>query len=266
MTKLECLPFVEYKHTLAALNKLSMGFFNRDSGSRGGAGFGGGRSSGVFGGKKFGGGRGGFGGGRSGGFGGGRDREPPTMHQATCNDCGSSCEVPFKPNGKKPVLCNACFKGASNNEERPRFSDRDSRGGDFQRKGFGERESARRTIYDAVCHDCGSECEVPFKPNGSKPVYCNDCFGAHAPADQDIRGARENRYNDDESFGSNDRGSKPAKKSAPAGTTNGVTQEQFKQLDAKVDRLLLILTSLVKSQEDDMSADLDDEDDETEVE
>ena len=27
-----------------------------------------------------------------------------------------------------------------------------------------------------ICSSCGAECEVPFKPTSSKPVYCNDCF------------------------------------------------------------------------------------------
>ena len=27
-----------------------------------------------------------------------------------------------------------------------------------------------------TCDSCGAECEVPFKPTSSKPVYCNDCF------------------------------------------------------------------------------------------
>ena len=27
-----------------------------------------------------------------------------------------------------------------------------------------------------ICSSCGSECEVPFKPTSSKPVYCNECF------------------------------------------------------------------------------------------
>lgn len=75
------------------------------------------------GGKSFGGGRGGFGGGSRGGFGGGRggfnkggfggarrQSFPSSMHQATCAECGTECEVPFKPNGKKPVLCSNCFK------------------------------------------------------------------------------------------------------------------------------------------------------------
>jgi len=32
-------------------------------------------------------------------------------------------------------------------------------------------------MHKAVCADCGKTCDVPFKPNGRKPVYCKDCFG-----------------------------------------------------------------------------------------
>ncbi len=51
---------------------------------------------------------------KSGGYGsnrgGGRDfGGPAEMHNATCADCGKNCEVPFKPNGKKPVYCLNCF-------------------------------------------------------------------------------------------------------------------------------------------------------------
>lgn len=31
------------------------------------------------------------------------------MHSATCAECGSACQVPFKPNGRKPILCSNCF-------------------------------------------------------------------------------------------------------------------------------------------------------------
>jgi CxxC-x17-CxxC domain-containing protein len=31
-------------------------------------------------------------------------------------------------------------------------------------------------MYKATCADCKKVCEVPFKPNGLKPVYCRDCF------------------------------------------------------------------------------------------
>nr|MDD6336165.1 zinc-ribbon domain containing protein [bacterium] len=35
-----------------------------------------------------------------------------------------------------------------------------------------------RTMYPAVCAQCGKECQVPFQPTGDKPVYCSDCFRA----------------------------------------------------------------------------------------
>jgi CxxC-x17-CxxC domain-containing protein len=31
-------------------------------------------------------------------------------------------------------------------------------------------------MYDAVCSACGIQTQVPFQPNGSKPVYCRECF------------------------------------------------------------------------------------------
>lgn len=59
---------------------------------------------------------------------------------------------------------------------------RDDRGGgrnfgrrDFGRRSFGDR-GPRREMYKAVCSNCGKDCEVPFKPTGSKPVYCSECF------------------------------------------------------------------------------------------
>ena len=56
--------------------------------------------------------------GGGGGF-AGRDSERSQMHQATCSECGKSCEVPFRPTGDKPVYCSDCF--------------RNKRGGDFNR-------------------------------------------------------------------------------------------------------------------------------------
>ncbi|MCD4756474.1 hypothetical protein K8R20_02575 [bacterium] len=31
-------------------------------------------------------------------------------------------------------------------------------------------------MHDAVCDACGKDCKVPFKPTGSKPIYCSNCF------------------------------------------------------------------------------------------
>lgn len=48
-------------------------------------------------------------GGYSGGSGGGYDRAPREMFSATCSNCGREAQVPFRPNGSKPVYCSDCF-------------------------------------------------------------------------------------------------------------------------------------------------------------
>ncbi|PJE60362.1 hypothetical protein COU86_05005, partial [Candidatus Roizmanbacteria bacterium CG10_big_fil_rev_8_21_14_0_10_36_26] len=50
----------------------------------------------------------------------------------------------------------------------------------FGRRDFGRRSfdghGGRREMHKAVCSNCGKNCEVPFEPTGSKPVYCSECF------------------------------------------------------------------------------------------
>jgi len=102
---------------------------------------------------------------RSGGRGDRDSRRPATMFQATCADCGKKCEVPFRPTGDRPVYCSACFdKSGSSSFSRPGNKR-------FDRPSFGDRPK-----FQAVCAKCGRKCEVPFRPTGDKPIYCNDCF------------------------------------------------------------------------------------------
>jgi CxxC-x17-CxxC domain-containing protein len=42
-------------------------------------------------------------------------------------------------------------------------------------RGFNNRNS-RPAMHKAVCSKCGKDCEVPFKPTGEKPIFCDDCF------------------------------------------------------------------------------------------
>jgi len=39
-----------------------------------------------------------------------------------------------------------------------------------------------REMFTATCGDCGKECQIPFKPKEDRPVYCNECFQNHKPA------------------------------------------------------------------------------------
>lgn len=137
------------------------------------------RKPGGFGGSS----RGGFGGSSRGGFGdrggfggrGGRDSERPTMHKAICSDCGNDCEVPFRPNGTKPVLCSSCFSVQKGGNERPAFGGRDRGGRDFDRGGR-DFDRAEKEMFHAVCQECGNDCEVPFRPTAGKPIFCSECF------------------------------------------------------------------------------------------
>jgi CxxC-x17-CxxC domain-containing protein len=45
-----------------------------------------------------------------------------------------------------------------------------------RRGGGGRNFGGPREMHKATCAECKQECEVPFKPNGEKPVYCRDCF------------------------------------------------------------------------------------------
>ena len=56
--------------------------------------------------------------------------------------------------------------------------------GDFRKKGFNKFDNRKnfgdarfeKPKYDAICADCGQRCQVPFQPNGSRPIFCKDCF------------------------------------------------------------------------------------------
>lgn len=61
-----------------------------------------------------------------------------------------------------------------------------NRGGDRFQGGqnYGRRDSNRGSdrgidkpaLFDAVCAKCGAACQVPFRPNGRKEVFCSKCF------------------------------------------------------------------------------------------
>lgn len=75
-------------------------------------------------------------------------------------------------------------RGRRNSSKRDR---RDS--GSRSRRNFGDSPRGRRDsgrgfgrdrreveMTKVTCSSCGVECEVPFKPSSSKPVYCDECF------------------------------------------------------------------------------------------
>ena len=73
-----------------------------------------------------------------------------------------------------------------------------SRYGGSSRFNRGSDGNRRIEMHDAICGDCGNECEIPFKPKDSRPVYCRECFQNHKPQERsDSRFNRGSRYGRD---------------------------------------------------------------------
>lgn len=89
--------------------------------------------------------------------------------------------------------------------------------------GGGRRDSYDRPeMHKTVCSKCGNDCEVPFRPTGAKPVYCNNCFRS---------------MRDSEPRRSDDRNSRPPSFSPPSEDY----KKQFESLNWKLDKILKIL-------------------------
>ena len=133
---------------------------------------------------------------RRGGFSGERSFDRPQMHQAVCDNCGKECQVPFKPTSGKPSYCSNCFE---------------KNGGGESRRPQGRNFEERR-MFDAVCSNCGNNCQLPFQPRDDKPVFCSNCF--------------ENRDKN----------------------INKGGNEQFEAINAKLDKILGILLPIVEQE------------------
>ncbi len=91
------------------------------------------------------------------------------------------------------------------------------------RRSFNSRGTDRPTLYKTICSKCGKDCEVPFRPTGSKPVFCRDCF-----RDNGGNFSRPNFDNRNDNRSSN--------------TESPQYKEQFEALNIKLDKILKILT------------------------
>lgn len=100
-------------------------------------------------------------------------------------------------------------------------------------------------LFTTACTTCGKSCEVPFKPDGTKPVLCRDCFAAKNAGGDNTR--TTNR------FASNDFGARKPERSFDAPRVErapGVSKEDFAALsrhvtalDAKINEILAIVKS-----------------------
>jgi CxxC-x17-CxxC domain-containing protein len=51
-------------------------------------------------------------------------------------------------------------------------------------------------LFATACTTCGKSCEVPFRPDGTKPVLCRDCFANKNSGGDNARGGNRFAGND----------------------------------------------------------------------
>jgi len=111
-------------------------------------------------------------------------------------------------------------------------------------RGFGGgRDGDRPEMHKATCSNCGNICEVPFRPTGDKPVFCNDCF----------KNKREGSSRNFKDGGKRDFGNRESKPrfgdkrpyQSDAGRNTENYKAQFEQLNAKLDKILKVLAPAI---------------------
>ncbi len=94
--------------------------------------------------------------------------------------------------------------------------------------------------FDAICSNCGKKCQVPFRPDGEKPVYCKDCFDMPRKA---MTGKKKFSTRPPASFlSSANFGPATPAASAAGGKSIADLTRQIAAMNAKIDTMLKILT------------------------
>lgn len=122
-------------------------------------------------------------------------------------------------------------------DKKPRH---DARGGGNRYEDRGQKEMQ---LFQATCTTCGKSCEVPFRPDGTKPVLCRDCFAKKNASPHQDHG-REDRPRFDRNASSSDnrfdRNAAPSRPSAPEVDLSGIIK-QIAALEVKVNKILDII-------------------------
>jgi CxxC-x17-CxxC domain-containing protein len=108
-----------------------------------------------------------------------------TDRTLTCVDCRqefafTASEQQFYADRQfsEPRRCPSCraIRKASRGESgNGSYAGTGYQSGGYQSGGY---DRGPREMFSATCASCGREAQVPFRPNGMKPVYCSDCFTA----------------------------------------------------------------------------------------
>lgn len=133
--------------------------------------------------------------------------------------------------------------------DRSRFRSRPSFGGSPRFAGgagrprFGDHgDRVPVEMHQAVCDNCGKECEVPFRPTSGKPIYCSNCFENQRRGSYSREGGGSPRSLRGTSF-AGEAGRNFERSSFEKKNDDSASNKKFEELNAKLDAILKILTT-----------------------
>jgi CxxC-x17-CxxC domain-containing protein len=129
------------------------------------------------------------------------------------------------------------FGGGFGGNKRGGFDKRDGGRPGFKKFGGDRGFGGPKEMFRATCAECHKSCEVPFRPNGEKPVYCSDCFGGQRDGGRNDSAPRFEKRRDERSF-------EPRREQQSFGKSDNGNEEvkrQISDLNRKVDSILELL-------------------------
>ena len=120
------------------------------------------------------------------------------------------------------------------------------RSGGFRGGGRFNRDKDDRQMHDAVCANCGTDCKVPFRPTGDKPIYCSKCFG-NREGNENRRSERRDFSNPRDSRSFRGVGANKPQRSTPD------YQKQLDEINKKLDIILKALKTSNKAKEEEFT-------------
>lgn len=107
-------------------------------------------------------------------------------------------------------------------------------------------DRGRPQMHDVECSKCGKQCQVPFRPTGERPVFCSECFRPEGDTRASFR----------------------PRSSESVAPQSGASIDQLKQINTKLDKILVILNELemVEENEGDVLEENEEDSDETDEE
>ncbi len=94
-----------------------------------------------------------------------------------------------------------------------------------QDKGNTDEKKPKRQFYPVNCDTCDEEIEIPFKPDGKRPVFCKECLKDYQRAVAKAKEIREGVQVDDRQQQPTSNNQEPAKKKVDLKGLRGMIQE-----------------------------------------